>query len=259
MKKIITLLLLSLIIGCTPIIKDKKINLLGSWKLFKIENSLDKKINYRKSEKIFFFPDSTYAKYNGYEINSGTWYLDKKNNLLMPNTKIKIKSTHKVNNKRIMIGLINLNNSHYKLTWIEDNKIATNFKNDPFYYDNNLWRNKPSNKENNKKLKFRILNYIHHNILIFKKSLSHNNSKVNLKNSKGIFKYHRKGISLIANNKMKLGWINCFYDVYDCLKAYDIIAKYMKPKIKIEKYKNWIDLEYQTLKILFTRIKNANI
>ena len=259
MKQIITLLVSLLIIGCTPIKKDKKINLLGSWKLFKVENSLDKKIKYLKSEKIIFFPDSTYAKYNGYEIDGGTWHLGKNKILLMPDAKIKIKSTHKVNNKRIMVGKINHNNSYYKLTWIEDYKVSKDFKNDPFYYDNNLWRNKPLSKENNNELKFRILNYINHNILIFKKSLSHNNSKVNLKNSKGIFKYHREGISLIANNKMKLGWIHCFYDVYDCLKAYDIIAKYMKPEIQIEKYRNWIDLEYQTLKILHSRIKNANI
>ena len=175
---------------------------------------------------MHFFPDKTYTDLTNYSIKDGKWELVNGNELKFGENKISIQKLEVINSRTFMIGDLYLagQNLNVTLKWVEEVPMLENFKEDPFYADNNKWRQKPEDKENEEQIKQRLLNYVLHFAYILKAASERKQNAVSFAHSLGIIQVYRGGVGAVSMEHIDDNWINCFYDSEDAKKAYDLFS-----------------------------------
>ena len=239
MKLFLSVLIGAFLCGCTmeSSISEEKIQ--KGWRLSEVVavNTKDAKTAALLKELLqktlistgsvmHFFPDHTYTDLTNYSIKDGKWELVNGNELKYGQNKISIQKLETINSRTFMIGDLYLagQNLHVSLKWVEEVPMLENFKEDPFYADNNKWRQQPDDKENEEQIKQRLLNYVLHFAYILKAASERKQDVVSFAHSLGIIQVYRGGVGAVSMSDIEDNWINCFYDSEDAKKAYDLFA-----------------------------------
>lgn len=271
MKNCLYLLLLFSVFSCSsePIIKETEIT--KGWRLSEVISmeGEDDEINeflklafeeglISQGYVLHFFPDKRFTELTGYSIEAGNWEFDGKE-IKFGDKKIIVEGFEEKRKKIFLIGNLSIEeeNINAKLRWVKEVEMLETFKMDPFYPKNNLWRKKPSQKENDEAIRKRLLNYVLHFAYILKASTERGHNVVSFAHSMGIIKVYRGGIGIVKTQQIKDEWKSCFFDEADAMKAYDLFKSYLNRGL----YKggttgDWVKDDYKILMSVYRKIKD---
>lgn len=246
--------------------------IIGSWELLEVrtydKNNLELDVQTRlklgkqlksKGLVLHFFPDSAYTKIEDSKITSGNWsYLNEKE-VEYGDHRLNIESFELGEFGESILGTIHTKTTASEVTLGEGEENLKNYKEDPFYPDNNMWRLKPLKKETNKEISARLSNYILHNAYVLKAAHTRNGGSVTFKNSQGIIRIYQGAIGILKENKIKASWINTYYDKEDAMKAYYLYKSYLGKEnvYKIKSTGDWVKDDYEILFKLYNLIQNT--
>lgn len=266
----ITILLLS----CKPSVNPYYNEILGSWRMSEIiifdkdNPEIDEMMRIMMGQELkskglvlHFFPDSTYTELTEYSTTTGNWEFLSDNTIRFGEFELTIKNFETINSKKFLIAsIVNEEDElNGEFRFSQDGKMLENFKKDPFYGENNKWRNRPLRKETNEEIRERLLNYILHYAYILNASVERDQSAVSFAHSMGLIQQFRGGIGRIPKNKINEDWINCFYDEEDAMKAFYLFSSYLNKGVyKGGSTGSWVKDNYEILLTLFYEIKKKS-
>ncbi|MEO6287797.1 MAG: hypothetical protein ABIN80_17325 [Dyadobacter sp.] len=216
-------------------------NLNGSWRLTEVNDSDpamtgQAHVEFQRPPKnqdlmMSFFQDGTFTqiKDNG-EYSFGTWSYDSLTESVFLTSNKKTEEIRTafgvgVNGLRMLTFEFSQDNS---ISLIENARRSDQFKEDPFYAENNKWRLKPTENENERQIRDRLKNYILHNIRILKAAGAREQVYVSKEFSEGIIKFYNVGIGVVERKKIPQTWINSFYSRENALQAYGMFEDYLR-------------------------------
>lgn len=223
--------------------KDEK-TLLGTWRLADIElkkevDSEDallqeaKKNEAVKNGMIYnFFADGTFTFLSEKNLYSfGNWKLNEEANklTLIRNGKKEVQNFNfeeAINDKASI--QISSSNSNEIYTFIREAKTLKNYKEDPFYPANNLWRLKAQKSENKIQITDRLGNFFKHTAYILKASEERKQNVVSFEFSLGIIKIYNGGIGIEEWYNVPQSWKETFYNENEALIARDLFSNYLQ-------------------------------
>ncbi len=255
--------------SCGSSAKLDKSKLIGSWRLSEVVTVNDEGSEedadgvtgselLSKGSILHFYPDSSYTELKGYETNYGKWSFLKKKKLKYGNMELELTDYEEESDvSRLTFSMYNDDNTNTELRFIEEATKVRDYKMDPFYSDNNRWRQKPQKKETNEEIRSRLLNYILHYAYLLNASLERNETVFSFEHSKGLIKVFQGGIGAIKKNRISKLWINCFYDEADAMKAYYLFNSYLGKDgvYKGQSTGDWVKDDYVILMALYSEIK----
>lgn len=224
--------------GC---LSKKKVDnrlVIGSWQLYDVvqisksagDDSFSKLAMLKRDVKIGalfnFFEDGSYtvAKGNGI-FEKGKWMLENSNSLLHLSSDDGHSSAFPVGFEENMKGRGLLSFSDKKndveLKFIQESAPLKNYKNDPFYAQNNEWRFRPPAAEDSAQLAKRLTNYIKHVALILNAANERKQDVVSFTYSQGPIKIYNGGIGIYSFDIVPATWKNSFFSIADAQTAYN--------------------------------------
>jgi len=274
--KITLLLCASVLIfnSCSSAKEINKNNIIGSWRVSEIkkfdkDNLLLKENNplvlenqqLNKGLVLYLFPDSTYAELIDQKVEIGQWSFLNDREFKYRNHKLTIERFEELeSSKNLIASTIRKDQSiESELTLVEDVSRIKDYKKDPFYPSNNLWRQKPSQKENNEEIITRLSNYLLHNAYILKAAHERNENSVSFTHSKGIIKVYQGGIGIVKEDRIHKVWFDYFYDEKDAMKAYHLFNSYLNNEGVYTKKSSgdWVKDDYEILLTLHSQISKT--
>lgn len=271
MKNCLNLFFVIILFGCSSEPAFKETEFVKAWRLSEVisMDGEDDEVNellklafeeglLEEGYVLYFFPDKRFTELTGYSIEAGNWEFDGKE-LKFGDKKILVERLEEKRKKEFLIGDIMMEEESFqaKLKWVKEVEMLETFKMDPFYPKNNLWRKKPSQKENEEQIRERLLNYVLHFAYILKASTEREHNVVSFAHSMGIIRVYRGGIGIVKIEQIKEEWKNCFFDEEDAMKAYDLFKSYLNRGV----YKggttgDWVKDDYKILMSVYRKIKN---
>ena len=274
--KITLLLCASVLIfnSCSSAKEINKNNIIGSWRVSEIkkfdkDNLLLEENNplilenqqLNKGLVLYLFPDSTYAELINQKVEIGQWSFLNDREFKYRNHKLTIERFEELDSsKNLIASTIRKDQSiESELTLVEDVSRIKDYKKDPFYPSNNLWRQKPSQKENNEEIITRLSNYLLHNAYILKAAHERNENSVSFTHSKGIIKVYQGGIGIVKEDRIHKVWFDYFYDEKDAMKAYHLFNSYLNNEGVYTKKSSgdWVKDDYEILLTLHSQISKT--
>jgi hypothetical protein len=208
--------------------------------------------DYDKDYYISLFPDGRGSISFRTELDSLVWVYNKSDQIIMP-------TPGKSNFGGETIQLIESENDTLlklidksgveEMYFEKRSNLTTNYKEDPNYPINNLWRIRAYNNSSDSQIEFKVNNYLKHYELLFKASLD-KQSKRSFTNahSMGILKIYKSAFGIVNKDQISEDWYSYFYTKEEALKAYEILKKKLKGNHKIiKKTKNWVKDNYDIL------------
>lgn len=265
-----SLLVIIFISGCDGFGKnDKQVNtksLLGSWRLFNLEN-IDADKADQDTEKLLteaddneivkqgmvlsFFKDDTYTEVQGSgHYRSGTWQYSSKEKMLYLTdsgaTRSIPVSTENVNKKQTIIFKSTLLHKNFK--FVKEAEPLKVFNEDPFYFKNNTWRIKPKLAETHDEIVKRLGNYFKHLLYILKSSKERKSHVVSFEFSMGPVRIYNGGIGIIPYHAVNKNWINTYYNEDNAEEAHTAFQRYLATgSYRGASVGNWIEDDYKIL------------
>lgn len=276
MKNIFYLLLIPALcfIGCQSSknnSKDEK-TLLGTWRLADIDlkkevDSEDallqeaKKNEAIKNGMIYnFFSDGSFtflSEKNHYSF--GNWNLNEDQNQLSlkqdgKKELFQLSFEDDINDKAsIKISPLNGNEIN---TFIREAKELKNFKEDPFYQANNLWRLNAQKSENKHQITDRLGNFFKHTAYILKASEERKQNVVSFEFSLGLIKIYNGGIGIEEWNNVPQSWKENFFNENEALIARDLFSNYLqKSSYNGASTGNWVKDDCDILTSIYGDLK----
>ena len=219
-------------------------SLLGSWRLFNLENintaktqNVEKLLTEADNNEIVkqgiilsFFKDGTYTEIQGSGYyRTGKWKYSSKEKMLNfsdSGTTRAIKVTTEIINNRQTISLTSTV-LQKKLKFTRDADPLKELDEDPFYFKNNAWRIKPTQLETHDELIKRLGNYFRHLLYILKSSQERKKDVVSFEFSQGLVRIYNGGIGIIPYSAVSKNWIDTYYDEANVREAYLAFQKYL--------------------------------
>jgi hypothetical protein len=281
-KKIpLLIIILSLITGCLEKKQDKKIMpkrknvLYGTWVVSDASsttNSIteDKLLKEAKDNKIVqkgimlsIFPDATFTEFKGVGTYTyGKWRFGANNKYILLYDSINKIDTFFIKREKTetnnVITLLNKTNA-VELSFLQVAEVLNDYKEDPFYHANNLWRIKPLSKESPEKIHDRLGNYFKHLAYILKAASERKQQAVSFEYSQGIVKIYDGGIGINPLNIVPESWAKTFYRDEDAFIAYKMFEAYL---INGNNYKgavtgDWYKDDYKILTSIYGDVKEG--
>lgn len=252
----------------TEKLADTSLN--GTWRLTGLSqgdsaetgraDSISKKENPAEVDLLLsFFPDRTFTEIKGNgEYQTGKFaYSDARRSLSLTYTGkeeiFQISFDFASNGSRMIILHSPSGN---KLSLTGSGRNLENYKEDPFYSANNVWRIKPSEPESPEQILNRLAGYINHNALILKAADTRRQEYVSWEFSKGIIKIYHGGIGIVAADQIPPVWINSFHSRNDALKAHKMFENHLlRTAYKGTATGNWVRDDYQILISIYAGLK----
>lgn len=253
-------------------ISDSK-NILGIWRLADIihENKVetgDKLLNEAKKKEAVkqgmvyaFFSDGNFTVTAGEgNYSFGKWSLTKDNKLCLSRTSgndtLEI-SYNELEDKKIQLKML-FPKSNESLIFIQEAKLLSDFKEDPFYTANNLWRIKPVESENINLIRERLGNYFKHIAYILKASEERKQEVVSFEFSMGIVKIYNGGIGINNFDIIPDTWKKTFFDNNEALIAHEMFRKYMEnSEYRGASTGNWVKDDYDIMISIYGDLKGG--
>jgi len=271
LKITLYLILILLLSACADSAKESKsleltsTNLAKIWKLadvnaIKAQSKNKNNKNSKPSVKTYylsFFPDGTGIEITRSKFEEYKWQYDADRNEM---TLKKPTGTDILKDIKLSLNndayLLSLKNADGKNLYFEVySEMLKDYKEDPFYTENNSWRIKPTSKESKEQLKSRLKDYVQHYQYLFKSKVEYKNRKVTTLHSRGIIKVYEGAIGFVDKEKIPKDWIELFYDEAQAKEAHQMLVDYMDNKvIKKEVSGDWSGANYEILKELTQKI-----
>jgi len=248
----------------------------GNWKLYESTNLknnekssgdalLDdaKKLEEVKIGKLIsIFPDQTYTEIigEGEKYTFGTWAW------VEEGTKISFKHASKTEIYDVTLDestpeklQFELSNSSKKQKYVQESKLLKNFKEEPFYAENNLWRIKPKQLESKHQVIERLGNYFKHVAYILKAADKNDLQVVSFRHSLGVVKIYNGGIGVHTFDIIPQTWKNCFYNDDQALMAQELFSSYIQTD---DDYSgpgtgDWVKDDYTILLSIYNDLKSG--
>ncbi len=279
-KMPLLIIVISLMVGCLEKKQDKKImlprkNVLhGTWMVSEVNttaNSLteDKLLKEAKDNKIVqkgimfsIFPDGTFTELKGVgTYRYGKWRFGANNKFILLSDSIKVDTfflKHEKTEISTVTTLLNRTNA-IELSFLQLAEVLDDYKEDPFYYANNVWRIKPLSKESPEQIHDRLGNYFKHLAYILKAASERKQRAVSFEYSQGIVKIYDGGIGINPLNIVPESWAKTFYRDEDAFMAYKMFETYL---IKGNNYKgtitgDWYKDDYKILTSIYGDLKEG--
>jgi hypothetical protein len=216
-------------------------NFNGSWRLTEVNDSDPSMtgqahVEFQKPPKnqdlmMSFFQDGTFTQIKGDGAYSfGKWSYDSLSESVFLTSNKKTEEIRAafgigINGLRMLTFEFSQDNS---MSLIENARKTDRYKDDPFYFENNKWRLKPLENENERQIRDRLKNYILHNIFILKAANAREQVYVSKDFSEGIIKFYNVGIGVVERKKISQSWIDSFYSRENAMVAYGIFEDYLR-------------------------------
>ncbi|MFZ1751778.1 MAG: hypothetical protein WAU01_16380 [Saprospiraceae bacterium] len=248
--------------------KDK---LIGSWRLSEImtfDKANQEKDGFTRSMLgrellsrglvLHFYPDSSFTELEGYQTSHGNWSFLNEKQIRYGKNRLTIERFEQIKSNNYLIASIynKEDKIESELKFVEDGKKLADYKTDPFYPDNNKWRQRPLKKETNEEIRARLLNYILHYAYLLNASIERDDNEVSFAHSMGLIQVFQGGIGRIPKNKINKSWIECFYDEEDAIKAFYLFSSYLNKGVyNGGSTGNWAKDDYEILMTLYYQIQ----
>jgi hypothetical protein len=160
-------------------------------------------------------------------------------------------------------------NNNAALNLITQNKDTTlqfinyavaleNYKEDPFYPANNLWRIHATKSETTQQIQDRLANYFKHLIYILKSSIERKQAVVSFEYSQGIVKIYNGGIGILDPNLVPKTWVDGYYNNKEAASAFKMFYNYLKTShYKAAGIGDWMQDDYNILLSIYADIKEG--
>lgn len=207
--------------------------------------------------RLCLFPDGEASEFKDEEYLSYKWELNPVKKTIALKSDSHADTLHITDYK-------NISNQEYLSLQINNigicsftrmDSMLADFKHDPFYPANNLWRIKPEKEENKKELNERLLNYVQHTLYVLKAALERKSNVVSFENSQGIIKIYNGGIGIKKEKNIPEMWKSGFYNEEQAMMAYELFRLSLdKTKYKGATSGNWVKDDYKILLTLYRTI-----
>ncbi|TDE15389.1 hypothetical protein [Dyadobacter psychrotolerans] len=243
-------------------IDNQPITIDGSWRLSDMTDSLDgkqkEKSQIQEAKLLSFFPDSTFTELKSSGLyTTGKWRFTESDSAL---TMFYNNTTNhfKVSPDRDQSGLrwLRLASEKEKLAYGGFGRSMSQYRQDPFYLANNLWRNKPFQAETKSQIRNRLTAYLDHSLLLMKAAVSRRQQILSWEFSKGILKIYASGIGVVPEEQIPESWIDSFHSKKDALMAYAMLKEYLlTTSYKGSATGNWLQDDCDILQTIVQGIK----
>ena len=144
------------------------------------------------------------------------------------------------------------------MKFIKESEPLKDFKNDPFYASNNVWRIKPTEPESSIQLKKRLTNYFKHLSLILKSAKDRNQTVVSFEFSQGPVQIYNGGIGIYDYSLLPEYWKESFFDEVDVSASYRVYEKYLNSNTyKGVSIGDWIEDDYNIILSIYADFSEA--
>lgn len=254
-------------------ISDSK-SILGIWRLADITHETkvetDDKLLQEAQEKeavkqgmvYAFFSDGNFTVTGGDgNYSSGKWSLTEDGNKLYlsrtnGNETLEV-SYDELGDQKIQLKM-SFPKSDESLIFIQEAKLLKDFKEDPFYPANNLWRIKPEKSENIDLIRERLGNYFKHVAYILKASEERKQQIVSFEFSMGIVKIYNGGIGINNFDMIPETWKKTFFDNNEAFVAHEMFRKYLEnSEYRGASTGNWVKDDYDILIGIYGDLKGG--
>ncbi|TYC17024.1 hypothetical protein ES677_02275 [Bizionia gelidisalsuginis] len=214
-----------------------------------------------KGSVLYLFPDSTFTQLVDQKVKIGQWSFQNDNEIKYSNQKLTIERFEDLETARSLFASIPREDKtvESELTLVEEVIKIKDFKKDPFYPENNQWRERPLKRESNAEIINRLSNYLLHNAYILKAAHERNENSVSFTHSKGIIKVYQGGIGIVKENRIHQVWFDYFYNEKDAMKAYHLFNSYLNNEGVYTKKStgDWVKDDYEILLTLHSQISKT--
>jgi hypothetical protein len=262
--------------GCANSELTTESNLLGTWRLYDIEQPKDSsksgddfssiadlKEIVKEGETLSFFEDESFSDIKGEGIyTTGNWHFLKKNNSLSlikagkTSSPVLIKIEKNATGKQVLSLLTE--DKSLLVKYIKEAVPLKTFTNDPFHKTNNQWRIKPAQAEDSAQLTSRLTNYLKHLAFILKAAQERKLEIVSFEFSQGPVKIYNGGIGAHPYDIVPAMWKKCFYNEADAFTTYRSYEKYlMNNHYKGAGTGDWIEDDYNILLSIYSGINRS--
>jgi hypothetical protein len=246
----------------------------GTWRLSDVTSSITGSGNNESFEEqskekqlvkdgmvISFFEDKSFTQLSKEGLYvTGQWEYKKDNNTLLLLEPGKPKAAHHIKTEKNKFGKqemkINVTDRNVELDFIKEGSVMKDYKSDPFYPDNNLWRIKPTRHESNSELTDRFAAYLKQVGLVLKAAKERDQDIVSFEFSQGPIKIYNGGIGINPYSIVPQSWKACFYDDSNALRAFNIYFDYLKmDSFHGAGSGNWVEDDYNILLSIYAGLK----
>jgi hypothetical protein len=141
------------------------------------------------------------------------------------------------------------------LKFVADGKRYKDKNDDPFYFMNNKWRNKPNVPENDAAIKIRLKESLRFFILFYKDAIARRASVVSFYGFPSCLKWYAGGIYIQDDKEQLAKWEDCFYSQKQATKALDVVREALTKKYTWPKSPaNWIKQNLSVLEQLYANL-----
>lgn len=254
-------------------ITNKKRLLYGSWQLSKINdlnenknehedllmNDVVQQLLVKTGLMYSFFPDSNFSLVDGsglYVIDH--WkFINKGKNIFLFNKKDTLSVDIKEENKKSVLQLHD-EKKGITMVFIKIADMLKNYREDPFYPENNFWRIKPESNENDEQIKSRLANYIKHTAFLLKAASERKDNQISFVYSKGPIKIYDGAIGI--HGYMHEMWSSGYYNTDDATKAYNIFGQLLNTnQYHGANTGDWFVDDYNILLSIYGDLKSGEI
>lgn len=203
------------------------------------------------------FPDSVFTKLVKNNLIIGRWSYQ--NNLLI----LSMEETNdtfnlqkiETNKGYHFLHATFKNHGHY--TFVQEYNMLKDFKDDPYYPSNNLWRISAKEYETKKQLKERMINYLIHTKMLIQSSLKRENKKIRLGNSLGPIRIFDGGIGLRKKDAVPKEWLHTYFSDSQGYEVMDEMNKYfVNELIPTKDTSNWKIANIEIIDDLIQKFEN---
>ena len=276
MKKITYLFLVIFLTYSCSFNSNSKIEgenyILGIWRLVESTDlkdadvSLDPLLNdakkmeeVKKGKVVSIFPDNTYTELSGegkYVIGTWKWIDEDKIAFKSGATDIIYNVVvDELETKKVQIQFSS-NKSHS--VFIKESTLLTDFKQEPFYFKNNLWRLKPIKSESIKEIQNRLGNYFQHITYILKAANEKKLNVISFEFSMGAIQIYNGGIGVVDFYSIPNYWKNAFYNVDEAEIAQEMFSNYLaENRYRGAGTGSWVVDDYRIMLSIYGDLKSG--
>ena len=214
--------ILCLILSCRS--PQEKISRLWLYTHYSSEME-SKKSSFAPTSFLQLRPDGSFTKYFGV-FESGRWELQSEKLILVPEKKASLSYRAITNGDDLQLTIENGDVLYFESSPLTIEEETEN----PFSVNNNQWRIKAANKENDSQLIARLVNHFQYWEAYFTWAYSNNFRTVDVRSVPTPIKIYANGFTVKSSSQLPRTWIDLFFDEQDCIHANEILKSEIKTK-----------------------------
>lgn len=276
MKKILSVISMAFIIfSCGNSVEENSAKIYGLWTLSETESLSEPKTNSedalledskkiveaKKNITLSIFPDNTYTKLccDGDTYEQGQWsWLKEGQKICFSHDKKKEIFDITIEVVDDSLFRIELKEKAVKRKFNLQAKLLEDYKEEPFYGENNEWRLSSKKEENRQELINRLGNYFKHMAYILKAADKRDLQVISFEYSLGIIKIYNSGIGIEKDEYIPENWKKIFHNKKQYEEARSIFNSYLeKDDTSFPASGDWVKDDYTIMLSIYNDLKSG--